>query len=188
MPKAGENTNAEPMNVQEYNAEKIDLLQSIRELFEKIKEAIKSLLETHEQNKHKKYASVIKRLEKAEKSIKSLETASDVNLDALSQIQTVLAGLDEKLSKLSPDDLEGQMKALEDASGRLQNEAKEQVGKEFAIQGTVKELIIAKLNQKTIEGMSDGDKEKLLKSLDSLPLIKTVDERLLIGIPSDNGG
>ena len=37
MPKAGKNTNAEPMNVQEYNAEKIDLLQSIRELFEKIK-------------------------------------------------------------------------------------------------------------------------------------------------------
>ena len=195
MPKAGENTNAEPMNVQEYNAEKFDLLQRIRELFEKIKEAIKSIMDKQEQrkdqrkeNKNKKYASVIKRLEKAEKSIKSLETASDVNLDALSQIQTVLAGLDEKLSKLSPDDLEGQMKALEDASGRLQNEAKEQVGKEFAIQGTVKELIIAKLNQKTIEGMSDGDKEKLLKSLDSLPLIKTVDERLLIGIPSDNGG
>ena len=96
MPKAGENTNAEPMNVQEYNAEKFDLLQSIRELFEKIKEAIKSLLETHEQNKHKKYASVIKRLEKAEKSIKSLETASDVNLDALSQIQTVLAGFEKE--------------------------------------------------------------------------------------------
>lgn len=159
-----------------------NILDGIREFLKELKELLETLKEkAGELTNKNKYVKVIKAVEALGDKVDELEKKGDVNQESLFHIQTVLAGINEKISTISPDeDLKKQIEAITKEYDEILEKAREASGKEFTIQGkNIMNYLYPDFSKRT-----DTDKEKLFASL---PLIENAEGKLYLEISSKSG-